>query len=76
MKEPKSWWMSLVKAPSVPKGKKTEVLGSVELNGGETDAGLMESDLQYLFEILLENTHPDLSDKDIGAAWRRAREGI
>ena len=76
MMERKSWWMCLIKAPRIPENKKTEVLGSVELNGGEDDAGIMESDLQYFFEILIENAHPDLTDKEIHVAFKRALGGL
>ena len=68
----KSWWMSLEKTP-----KPTQYsLMRVELPGGEDDAGLMEGDLMVMFETLIENAHPDLTDSEIKECFRKALRGL
>jgi hypothetical protein len=71
-KEKKSWWMSLEKTPHPTK----QCIGMVELPGGQDDAGLMESDLIYFFELLIENAHEDLTDKEIKECFKQAQKGI
>jgi len=63
--EEKSWYMTIHRGPEED-GEHCVV--SVELPGGKTDAGLMESDLTLLASTLKEYTHEDLSQEEIEEA--------
>ena len=63
--EEKSWYMAIYRGP---KENDEHFLASVELPGGETDAGLMESDLTVLASTLREYAHDDLTQEEVEAA--------
>jgi hypothetical protein len=65
----KSWWFGLYRGP---KDNVDHTFALCELPGGKDDAGLMESDLTYLFSVLIEEAHDDLTDSEIRACFKKA----
>jgi hypothetical protein len=63
-----TWWMILQKRSSLP----SDAIAACELPSGKDDPGLMASDLIVLFNAIINNAHPDLTNKEIRNCFNEA----